>query len=491
MSSTHSEHSGDESSDAGGGSEQSSTAEYDQESFETYQHKVIQLCRDIGFGEPTNIERMNGGSYNRIIGLEFGTSRKANYILRIPRSGVRFDQQQEIKDQVATLHYASQFVPVASIAAFDSTQNNVLESAYVLQQRLPGSNLEKVFYDLPLAEKLQVTTKVAELMVEMESIKLDAPGRVVASDGVPKLQYQQIASQKSVKIVGYRSARFGISKQFPSLDEQGFTSLIRVMLEHRIRVFIGNDEPWMVEKIEMLQKIASQMEKVGLVRTADKYCTLWHWDFAARNIMISRASATPIIEPNSVPGEEIDGNRLFPGAEIAPDPWVITGVLDWDGMLSVPRILTRSPPLWLWCNEDERSSAWSGNFDAPPARELTQDELLIKAHFDQIMAKASPSYMEDAYFRGPWLRRLARFALFGFSEYGCFERYDTFVKDWENHLSTITGNRDESSEGGNDHGEEAVEGSDLDDDGKGSEGSADDSEHGENLERDNALKKDM
>jgi hypothetical protein len=450
----------DQHSNADAKSRCSSTSEYEQESFETYQHKVAQLCRDIGYGEPSKIERMKGGGYNRIIGLEFTPREKSKYVLRIPRNGIEFDQSQDIKDQVATLNYVSKFLPVASVAAFDSTQNNAIASGYVLQERIAGTLMEDVFYDLPLAEKLKITTKVAELMMKMESIKLANPGRVVASDEVPNLQHQQMSSSKNVNILGFRAARFGSSTQFPELGEAPFTPLMRAILHHRKQLFVLKDKPWMVEKMEMLQKIVSQMEEVGLVRTKDKHCVMWHWDFAARNIMISRASMTPIsptitISPNSeLPLESItaaasterpEGELLSTGMQTTTlDPWVITGVLDWDGILSVPLILARQPPLWLWCDEKDRSSAWSGNFDVPPARELTQDELLIKAHFDQIMARANPSFIEDAYHRGPWLRRLARFALFGFSEYGCFERYDAFVTEWEEHLSTIAGNRHES-----------------------------------------------
>lgn len=74
--------------------------------------------------------------------------------------------------------------------------------------------------------------------------------------------------------------------------------------------------------------------------------------------------------------------------------WAITGVLDLDDVLSVPLVLARKPPAWLWFNEEERNT-WDGNNDANPYRDLTEDELLIKAHFDQSMARADRTYMED------------------------------------------------------------------------------------------------
>lgn len=76
--------------------------------------------------------------------------------------------------------------------------------------------------------------------------------------------------------------------------------------------------------------------------------------------------------------------------------WEITGVLDWDDVLSVPLVLARKPPAWLWFDEEDRSS-WDGNNDVDVNRDLTHDELLIKAHLDRIMSRASPTYTEDTY----------------------------------------------------------------------------------------------
>jgi len=241
----------------------------------------------------------------------------------------------------------------------------------------------------------------------------------------------------------------------------------------------------MIENIKILQKIASQMEEVGLVRIKDNQCILWHWDFAARNIMISQSSTADVsshVPVNQEPKEDLEP----PGTTVTnTDSWVITGVLDWDGIMSVPLVLARQPPIWLWCNEDGRSSAWSGNLDVPPTRKLTDDEARIKDHFDHIMAKADPSYIEDAYIRGPWLRRLARFALYGFSEFGCFERYDALVKDWEEHYSSTSRNRYECSDSGKDDSPaEAEDDYVWDDDREEAENSVIDSEHEDDFDGD-------
>jgi hypothetical protein len=168
---------------------------------------------------------------------------------------------------------------------------------------------------------------------------------------------------------------------------------------------------------------------------------------------------------------------LKPAAE-----WAITGVLDWDDVLSVPLVLARKPPAWLWFNEEERNT-WDGNTDANPHRDLTEDELLIKAHFDQIMARADPTYMEDTYHRGVWLRALARFGLYGFGDGQDWKRYSGFVREWDEYYASTGLKVSEPSSGiedSEDEGSEKVNGDIVDEDGR------EDSSSGEDMDGESA-----
>lgn len=135
-------------------------------------------------------------------------------------------------------------------------------------------------------------------------------------------------------------------------------------------------------------------------------------------------------EQQNDPAVSLTGN-------VSQGQWVVSGVLDWDDTLSVPLVLARKPPSWLWLDENNRETGWTGNRDTKPKRDLTKEELLIKAHFDQIMAKAIPSYIEDAYRRGPLLRALARFAIYNFEGGVEWNRYDGFVKEWEGYCKAL------------------------------------------------------
>jgi len=418
---------GDSDCEAGS---QTSTVEYEQESFETYQRKVSQLCHDIGYGEPSKIERMKGGGYNRVIGLTLQSGQEHDYVLRIPRWALNEAQMGEIKDQVAVTLYLSRydFLHVPVIAAFDTTVNNVLECQYVLQQRIDGTSIQDIFYTLPLSEKLQVARAVAEMLLQLESITLERPGRLVGTGELPARSDTAPASANEIKINGYRNNPM---QDLPIMEKQPLLSLITSLLE--IRKQKNLDWDTIVERSERLQAIAREMKALGLFQVTDNNCALWHWDLSAANIMIRRTSAND--------GSDLDqpsGPTTSFATNDSQGKWVVSGVLDWDDALSVPLVLARKPPSWLWLDEDNRGSNWvdDPDRDAKPERALTEDEKLIKGYFDEIMAEGSPSYNEDTYIRGPWLRALAEFAIYNFEDGIYWDKYDGFVKKWEEYYAT-------------------------------------------------------
>lgn len=265
-----------QSSAAGSVAGSNSTYEYGQEAFETYKLKVLQLCRDVGWGEPSEVERMKGGSYNRVIGLKF---QNRECVLRIPRevmhTGDDLQRVTDLKDQVVVLRYVSEFLPVPAIMAFDSTINNALGSPYVLQVRARGKDLDKLYDTLPLAEKLQVATAMAELILKIESVKCDVPGRLAANVALPDTSTSPFDCVRNIEIGGFRITRNLATPAMPKMEKQSLTSLLRAMLDHR-RPHPGDPYDWETEQCEQLKKIVLEMEAAGLVRTTDDENTIWH-----------------------------------------------------------------------------------------------------------------------------------------------------------------------------------------------------------------------
>src|SRR5947207_12624811 len=80
---------------------------------------------------------------------------------------------------------------------------------------------------------------------------------------------------------------------------------------------------------------------------------LYHCDLEPRNILV-----VPVYDDIKTRTEQ---------------RWRISSVLDWDDALSVPAVLTRMPPVWLWdFSEDDSDDEaipkdYDGDFDLLPA----------------------------------------------------------------------------------------------------------------------------
>ncbi|KAG4034743.1 hypothetical protein MFRU_002g00960 [Monilinia fructicola] len=435
----------------------SSTHEFDQEPFDTYKLKVIQLCQDIGFGEPSNMERMYGGDYNRVIGLTFSqNSEDRHFVLRVPRHVLEESEAYTIRDQVATLLFLGQFefLCAPTIAAIDTTTANVIKSQYVLQERLPGKPLQDVLFTLPLAEKLELVTVAAQLFINMEGITLEDPGVLSGTQPLPWTSTSLPPSTLKPTVSGFD---FNYSTVASPLKQQSLASLLSNLLNEQKKKYILS--PAMLLKWVKLLDIVEEMDQAGLFKASDKINVLWHWDICARHILVDKDEsplASTVTEMDSTSNFTQPPNLDHANCNVDEDKfivtddasditaaqtgttssgWKVTGVIDWDGAKSIPRVLTRVPRNWLWFDEAERTYSWDGNRDCPPERALTEEELTIKRHFDRLMQQADPTYLNDTYFRGVWIRRLFRFAQSGIHNTADFVRYDKFVEDWETYFN--------------------------------------------------------
>ncbi|KAL8820940.1 MAG: hypothetical protein Q9223_000928, partial [Gallowayella weberi] len=159
---------------------------------------------------------------------------------------------------------------------------------------------------------------------------------------------------------------------------------------------------------QTLLSMLSTLDQSGTFNTITSPIVLHHWDLVPRNIMV------------------------------APSPsesgLTITGIIDWDDALALPRALARRPADWIWDYNSERSTGYLDT-DHHPKTNLDADSLALKAHFD---AKAASTlgggYLEDAYGSGRWLRRIWTFARGGVYSTLYLDLIWLLVKDWEKKL---------------------------------------------------------
>jgi hypothetical protein len=176
-----------------------STVDFAQESYSTFKNKVTQLMLSIytlhtDAGDIT-LERMQGGSFNCIIGVTLSdpaskiawyniparlarsrsvsSSQISDYILRIPR-----DTSQNMYYQVIALQYLRQKLsyPIPNIVVYDSTASNALGQPYMLQDRLPGQPLSQLWKTLNLEQRRCAARCIAEVVRDLHTVKDSRPG---------------------------------------------------------------------------------------------------------------------------------------------------------------------------------------------------------------------------------------------------------------------------------------------------------------------------
>ena len=346
------------------------------------------------------VEWMDGGSFNRVSKLTFASGDQC--VLRVPRDIMPglISHAQNVKDQVGILSFGAKLFPVPGIIAYDITADNAIESPYIIQKFAPGQSLAEVLRgDLTTEDRFQIAYIIADILVRMERVSFPTPGRLVTGPGIPDRCDDFSQLSVSAVIAPFKIVDGEVLKSTLSPSVADFMGSILDMYYETSQISDKN----MVSRWKRLREINQEMKSKGLLTCQQP--VLWHWDFQPRNILVNRT----------------------------PDKsWTVTAVLDWDGVLSVPRVLTREPPVWLWKLGDQTDQGSDGNGLQLPRNPSSQEES-IKQHFEDCL-KASiyiEDYRADAYDRGHWARRLFDYLYEPFNDSVDWRTYDAFVKDWE------------------------------------------------------------
>jgi len=92
---------------------------------------------------------------------------------------------------------------------------------------------------------------------------------------------------------------------------------------------------------------------------------------------------------------------------------------------------------WMWTGllyDDEKfTSQWTGHLDFVPQSKLDAlppDCQEMRQALDEYMASSDPSYMEDVYGHGRWIRRVAHFAIYGWGDGRDFTMAQWMFEEW-------------------------------------------------------------
>ncbi|KAK3688263.1 kinase-like domain-containing protein [Podospora appendiculata] len=393
--------------DASTVSSETSTLEYGQEAFDTFQTRVLDLAvtklwPDTA-AEDMTVERLKGGGYNRIIGLSLAQPSahgdgKTDYILRIPRN-----DSARVENEVATLHFIQRRtrIPAPVVVAFDDTDENCLGSPYTLQERIPGTRLLSLFPTMTHQERIKIAEELGGIIKQMLAVRSAMPSIFVPSTELPPIASSfsvaplQLSDVMLLSLIrAPRATDTRLARPY-SEGAPTVTSLFRAERERLLK--LDPNDSFGTDLIDKFSQMVSDLEAQGWL--VNDHYTIVHWDLAPRNILVN-----PTDNPQ------------------AP---LISGMLDWDCAILGPMFMTCGPPLWIWAwsdeDEDEDEKIANNDPSDPEARELK--EVFEKA--------AGPDYLSFAYKPAYRLARcLVRIAIEGVHSTDAWRRAEAMLQEW-------------------------------------------------------------
>ena len=341
---------------------------------------------------------MKGGSNNRVISLALPNLPPA--IIRIPRFAG--EVLQGIRDQHAVASFLrGTAIQVPETIAYDTTTRNRIESEYIIQRRIPGVPLADIYHSLEMSERERILRQVIDILVEMEKVQFPAAGQLVATGCLP----DALVVNRSDRCHSPGVAAAPFPTGFGEYPQPGPTpTTLEDAFADRFRAWDTERETPLGKVVApmfaRLEEIIVEMRGLGFFEECSVAPNvLHHWDFQPRNIMV----------------------------EGRDDGYKVSGLLDWDEVLSVPLVLARKPPAWLWLPEGKLTSSQDvDEWELGPAE--------LRTLFEREMEKrVGRKYVEDAFGKGRWIRRVWGFLLDGFQRSEDFKQFKRFIEEWNSY----------------------------------------------------------
>ncbi|KAL9001739.1 MAG: hypothetical protein Q9180_010011 [Flavoplaca navasiana] len=118
-------------------------------------------------------------------------------------------------------------------------------------------------------------------------------------------------------------------------------------------------------------------------------------------------------------------------SKTADTTWKITGIIDWDSALALPRPLARRAPDWIWDFNSEGFTGYLNNdHHQKPDSELSAENSALKEYFDIKASAMLDGYADDTYGNGRWLRRIWTFARSGVDSIWYIDLVKELETDW-------------------------------------------------------------
>lgn len=391
-----------------------SSDDSDMEPFEDYLPKIELLLNDIGL-EGFSVQPLHHGYQfmNCVYALTSPKDEGERYVLRIPNCPIFEDPTADdgrcpaILNDAACLGYLADKLPIPRIKAYCATRENALKMPFTVQTMLPGQSLDKVYENMNQSEKFAIIDQIVELQAKLEAVTFATAGTFTPAPGMPDMM-RDTTTLAAPSIKMFSQGHEGFVNEPQSLQDRSGAD-VKALLVNHLHGWIKWEENDLKThgthrsvKLRPMLAMLEDMDREGYFEDGPYPIVLYHWDLEPRNIMVQNSG----------------------------DSWEICGIIDWDDAECVPRPLARRPPDWIWDSEPEM---FTGKLDTDhdPTLNLSEDSMALKAHFDTKAAEVLPGYLNDAYGRGRWLRRVWLYAKDMICDPSLLDSAGRLLKEWD------------------------------------------------------------
>ena len=299
------------------------------------------------------------------------------------------------------------------------SRSNALSTSFMIQSRIPGVPLNTVYEKMSVKEKQNIAIQIAKLIKKIEGIQFPDAGELVLdytyTNGLPGVRLFQADyepscnSEDKQKEDGLDVKALMLSllegwREYTQMENQSYSPK-------------GKSSEVLPAQLMIYQRLKEMIEDMGqrgYFLDRGTPFVLHYWDFQPSNIIVKKSSSSK--------------------------KWKIVGLVDWDDIDALPRILTRSPPTWLWESpnpvpETPFQELRRRKFPQPPPYPgIPSPELSsVKTAFDAKIEELLRGYCYDAYGRGEcWLRKLWPFVKYRCSSFEEIEsKCEDLIEEWE------------------------------------------------------------
>ena len=420
---------------------ETSTIKYTGEPFTEFKTKVEKLCENLWpapksmsrlvatrlrakkllrplmpphKGPVVEVERLKGGDYNRITSISLPNSyghATSKLILRTSRweeSAGRPDRD------VAILNFVSQrtIIPIPRVIAKDFSNDNALGMPYVVQSRVPGSDLDSMWIELSHQQRCVIACEMGLVIKSLLSVESPVPGLIDAASvdtvvaDFPHIVPFELRDSGGDLIDDCTTPSDMATPQTPG---EFFKTVFG-----KWHAYTLDDDDRETELFKELLETVCDMDNMGGFPIT-MHC-LCHVDLHSRNVM----------------------------AEVQPDDNIkITAVLDWDEAVFAPKFVNCQPPWWLWKEDGDERLDENGfelwPYELPSSRTFpaTSDNQELKRLFEE---HAGADYR---YLATDTCSRLGRvlfiLARDGLNSNEHFKAAEMVVSEWKEVRKSLTG----------------------------------------------------